>query len=535
MLKDFLFYKKKTEKEKFILSKNPEPYKAPYDILEKISTDIEVNKKYIENVFSVPENSDVVMRDVEICINGDTIKVLVLYCEGLARSDSVNECILKPFMYLNDKVKSPKEDTMSFIKKQLLPQGQTKENNDINASIEAANYGNAVIFVDGQTKAFIIDVKGWANRGISTPKGETVIQGPHEGFNEMIRMNTALLRKTLNTSNLVMEGITLGKTSKTPSVVAYLKNVADPEIVKEVKRRLESIDAEYILTSLDAEQFIEDEPYVSVPQILSTERPDRVSQSLIEGRVAIMVSGSPHVLIVPSTIFDFTRSTEDEYLRYPYSVFIKIIRTIAIILALFSPAIFIAVTTYHQDIILTNLLFSLEASRRLVPFPAILELFLLEISFELIKEAGVRVPDPIGQTLGIVGGLIIGQAAVSANIVSPIMIIVVAITGIASFAIPSYELSFSFRVSRFIYTISAAFAGFLGILTVLFIDAILVMSCRSIGAPYTAPLIPKENRSVISTFLNVPVWKKEYRPDYLKPRDNQKQAKISRKWMYKRK
>ncbi len=535
MIRDYLFYKEPVKKHHFTLSENPDPYKPDYEKLDKINSNIEVNKKYIENVFSVPKNSDVVLRDAEIYINNKITAVLLLYCEGLARSDSVNECILKPFMYLKDKIKPEDEDVISFVKKQLLPQGQTKTSDDINTAIESANYGNAVVFIDGETTAFIIDVKGWANRGIGTPKGETVIQGPHEGFNEMIRMNTALLRKTLNTSNLVMEGITLGKTSKTPSVIAYLKNVADPNIINEVKRRLESIDAEYILTSLDAEQFIEDEPYVSVPQILSTERPDRVSQSLIEGRVAIMVSGSPHVLIVPSTIFDFTRSTEDEYLRYPYSVFIKIIRTIAIILSVFSPAIFIAITTYHQDILLTNLLFSIEASRQLVPFPAIIELILLEISFELIKEAGVRVPDPIGQTLGIVGGLIIGQAAVSANIVSPIMIIVVAITGIASFAIPSYELSFSFRVSRFIYTIGAALAGFLGILTVFFIDALLVMSCKSIGAPYTAPIVPREKQSFISTILNVPIWKKEYRPEYLKTRDKQNQGKISRKWMYKRK
>jgi spore germination protein KA len=270
---------------------------------------------------------------------------------------------------------------------------------------------------------------------------------------------------------------------------------------------------------------------LGIPQILSTERPDKCTQHLFQGRVVILINGNPYALIMPATLIDFMASTEDSNLKTIFANFLKLLRLIAGLITLLLPSMYVAVTSFHQEILPTELLFSILASREFVPFPVIFELILMEVSFELIREAGLRVPSPVGSTIGIVGALILGDAAVNANIVSPFLIIVVAITGIASFAIPDFSFGFHLRVFRFFFTLLGYIAGFLGIGLGLIVYISLLCSLKSFGAPYTAPYAPAIDPQGNGYFIK-PAWKQEFREKYLYTKRPQAESKISMKWKY---
>jgi len=534
MLRNFFFYRKKERRYEFSLS--PSTQKAPSaapDGFKPVDTDISKNLEYVKRVLSLPQNGDIILREFEVSANGGAYRAFLINAEGVSRTDSINVSILRPLMELSHAKIDSKLTTLDFIYNRLLSHNQARKEPDINKLIEAVHFGNAILMVDTLDTGFLIDVKGWEHRTVGEPKNEAVVQGPHEGFNEMLRSNTALIRKTINNSNLVMENIPLGKTGKTASALCYLKNVANDGLVDEVRRRMREIDVEYLLSSLDLEQYIEEASFLSLPQTITTERPDRACRALVEGRVVIVVNGSSHVLILPATVFDLASSPEDEYLRFPYAILVRVVRIAAMFIAMLFPAVFLAVTNFHQELILSDILYAIASSRMSVPFPALVELLLMELSFELIKEAGIRVPGPIGPALGIVGGLILGQAAVSAGIVSPIMIIVVAVTGIASFAIPSYSLSFAFRFTRFLYLAVAAMAGFLGIFSLLFIQALTVLNTKSFGVPFTSPVAPRGKEGIMRLLFTAPVWKGDTRPSYLDQKDREERGKWSRKWMKK--
>lgn len=508
------------------------PEEPPHYPPQKVDKNIEKNLHFAKELFSYPDNGDIVIREFTISVKEKTYRAFIIFCDGLTNSDSINKSLLAPFMYMRKIIPDESNTLTEIIVHQILTENQVTVTDDILKILEGVNFGMCALFVDSIKNGFSIDLKSWEHRGIQPPQNEAVILGPHEAFNEILRTNTGLIRKTLNTSRLVMESMTIGKTSKTPVSVGYIKGIANPDIIREVKKRISGLEAEYLFTAMELQQMIEDHPYARMPQMIVTERPDKAAKELTLGKIVILVSGSPNALILPATVFDFTKSPEDEYLRFPFAVFISIIRTVALVLSLFTSAVFIALTNFHQDLILTNILFPIISSRQLVPFPSIVEILLLETAFELIKEAGVRVPNPMGPTIGIVGGLILGQAAVTAKIVSPLMIIMVAISGLASFAIPNYSLSFAFRLSRFIYIFSASIAGIPGILAAGFVNTISVFSLSSFGVPFGSPLAPRARHGIREALFSVPLWKKEMRPEYLKPKDNMKQKKISRSWRY---
>lgn len=528
-MKNIFLYK---SREDYNFEIPEEKTKKNYNIEDKkVSTDLSENKNYIEKVFSLPENGDIVQREFSVSIGEKSIDAFLIYTEGLSNVMSINDFILRPLMQLNpDNIKGGKS-LFEIVKETMLPQAPVTATDDLKLLVLNVNIGNVLLVLDGAEKGFSIDVKSWEHRSVSNPENESVIQGPHEGFNEVLRCNTALVRKTLNTPNLVMENIPLGKTSRTPAALAYVKNVANSALVDEVRKRISNIDAEYIMSSLDVEQYIEEASFLTIPQMITTERPDRVCKALSEGRVAVILNGSSHVLVMPATFFDLTTSAEDEYLRYPYSMLVRFLRYIAVGISLLFPAVFVALLNYHPELLLTNLMFAISSSRALVPFGAVVELLLMELAFELIKEAGIRVPGPIGSTLGIVGGLIIGQAAVNANVVSPIMIIIVAVTGISAFTIPSYSLSFAFRFSRFLYIFGAAVAGLAGVGTVFFINTLAAFGAKSFGVPFMSPLAPSSDVKAFRLIFGSPIWKRgAKREEYLFPKDKYKKGRISRKW-----
>lgn len=389
-----------------------------------------------------------------------------------------------------------------------------------------------MLFIDTIAFAFDIELKGFKQRGIEKPSNEIVVKGPHESFVENIRVNTSMLRRIVNNESLTIENTEVGKITRTKCALCYLENITNPDLIAEVKYRMNNLEIDSLLSSGQLEQLISETNRLSVPETLSTERPDKAISYLLNGRVIVIVNGSPYAIVMPVTFVDFLSSPDDKNLKPVFANFIKIIRIIALFITLLLPGLYIAMTSFHQEILPTELLFSILASRDNVPFPVIVEIILLEVSFELIREAGLRVPSPIGPTIGIVGAIVLGQAAVSAGIVSPILIIVVAITGIASFAIPDYSFGFHIRLYRFLFLLLGFLCGFLGISLGLFVYISYLAETKSFGVSYLTGFSPLDHVKGNNYFLP-PIWKREFRADFLNSKKEKKQENISMNWKYK--
>ncbi len=323
--------------------------------------------------------------------------------------------------------------------------------------------------------------------------------------------------------------IPVGKRGHSNCAVMYLASVANRELVAEIRRRIQGVDTDFIIDSSILESLIIDFPKNPFPQTLSTERPDRVAVHLAEGRVAILVDGSPFGHIVPVSIFTLMHSADDFSMHYYYSNILRMIRWIGGFISMLLPGIYLAISTFHQEAIPTELLLSITAARSQVPFPTFIEIMLMEISFELIREGGLRIPGILGSTLGIVGAIILGQAAVTAKIVSPIMVIVIAVTGLASYSIPEYRLASTFRLLRLIYIVLAMVMGLVGMACGFFIFTAILCSLKSFGMPYLAPVAPKTIPGG-DIILRKPTHMQERRPDELNTQDNIRQGIISRPW-----
>ena len=468
-------------------------------------------------------------------------------------SDLINRFVLNPLMLRNDNntfdgtvkqevtsqllkdtisVKKVKKfDLENYIYTNLMPQNSLKKVNKFNEILEGVNSGNCALFVDTINIAFDIDVKGFKQRSVDSPNNEVIIKGSQEAFVENIRTNTSLLRRITNNENLIIESLSIGEISKTKVAFCYMNNIANPELVNEVKYRLNNLSLDSLISTGQLEQLIEDDEKSGIPSLLATERPDKCSKFLMQGRVIILINGNPYAIAAPAVLIDFLSSPEDTNLRVTFANFLKSLRFLAYFITLLAPGLFIAVTSFHQEILPTELLFSILASRESVPFPIIFELLIMEISFELIRESSLRVPGPVGSTLGIVGALILGDAAVSAHIVSPLLIIVVAITGLSSFAIPDFSFSFHLRVYRFIFVFLGYTAGFLGIGLGLFVYINMLCSMKSFGVNFTDPLTPNLSLGHNSYFVK-PAWKQEKRASYIVPKKEKSQPQISKKWKY---
>ncbi len=493
MLK-FLKYKPSVPHDEFDLSFGNVSQVPKTDNADKniINRDIEDNISVIKDIMHLDCNGDIILRRFNITVNSKAVKAAIIFADGIVNGASINEFVLMPVM-LKDFEYSGK-DLSEFFVENIMPQNQITYETDINKIAASVNFGNAGIFIDGADTGIIIDIKDWEHRSISTPINETVVQGPHEGFNEVLRCNTAIVRTSVNNSDLIFESLKFGTKTKTPASLGYINGIINPELLSHIKKELEKFDDDYIFSVFDIQKGVEERAEITLPQIITTERPDKVCRALVEGRAVLFLNGSSHALILPSNITDIIASPEDAYLRKPYSVFIKLIRILAVFLSLLTPGLYLAVTRFHTESLLINMLLSIASERGGVPFSSLSEVIIMELSFELIKEASVRIPGSIGSSLGIVGGLILGQAAVEAGLVSPMIIILVAICGIASFAIPSYSLSFSFRISRFAYIFAGGYLGIIGIGCVLLLQLTLMLGTKSFGVPFFVPFSPQTSK-----------------------------------------
>lgn len=495
----------------------------------EVSASLKKNLNCLKKIFHVPVNKDVIFR--EFTIGADPpVAAAAIFIDGMIDKVLQTLSILEPLMLLSSLSLDRGPTLLNTVVRHLLPGNQVDTHAKMRDVIDGVLMGSTVILVDSCSQAIIVDTKGWEHRNVERPVNEAVIRGPQEGFTETLRVNTALIRKSLHSPDLVTKFLKLGRVNRVDCAIMYLAGLTNPQLVEEVERRVSSISTDFIIESGMLEQFIEDNPYSLFPQTNTTERPDRVVAGLVSGQAAILVDGSPSVLLVPTTFFSIFQASEDAYVRWPYGSMLRIIRLFGLLLATFLPGFYMAVVNFHHEMIPTDLLMSITAARENVPFPSIVEVLLMVVSFELIREAGIRIPGVIGPTLGIVGALILGQAAVAAGIVSPILIIIVALTAIGGYTITNYSLSLTVRLLQFVYIFLGAVMGVYGLMLGFFIQLHLMVATRSFGAPYLAPLAPLARSSSDSLF-RAHVWQQEYRPEYLLPQDMYHQPVISRRWV----
>lgn len=465
------------------------------------------------------KSSDIVFREFSLRAK-EEIPCMLGVVDGLIDKHILDSYILRILMV--DLVNDPdfREMTLSNVHdslmKLLTPANEIKKVNRMGEAIDAMLSGDAVLYIGDTQEALVIGARGWQSRGVSEPQTESTIRGPKEGFNETLRTNTSLLRRKIKHPSLRLVSMKIGDLTKTDVVIAYVENIASPDVVSEVLKRLSRIKIDAIISGDVLEEFIEDVPYSPLPQIYHTERPDIVASNLLEGRVAIMIDGTPTVLIVPITLAKFMQVNEDYYERAMIVVLIRFVRYLGAMIAVLAPSIYIAVTSFHQEVLPTSLALSIAAGREATPFPALIEALLMTLTLEILQEAGLRLPKPIGQTIGIVGALVIGDAAVKASLVSPIMVIVIGLTAVSSYAIPAYDLAIAVRLTRFPLMILSGTMGFWGLGVGLYAGLIHLLSIRSFGVPYMSPIAPLRIRALLQdTFVRAPWWAMKRRPELI--------------------
>jgi spore germination protein KA len=495
-----------------------------------ISTDINENQSMLESIYQLPLNKDVVIRSITIS-DQPKIKVLIVFMDGLIDKKIINMTLLEPLMFMkNIQEHVQGEDFISFVMEECLPSGQASRIGSFKEVQQAINTGDAVVFFDGSGEAVAVETKGYEHRSIGNPTTEQSVRGSQNAFTEVLRVNTALIRTMLHASDLVTEMIPIGARGHSNCAVMYIKSITNEELVEEVKRRVNGISTDIITDSGVLEHFIEDFPRNPFPQTLSTERPDRVAVHLSEGRVAIFIDGSPFGHILPVSFFTLMHSSDDFSLNLYYTNMLRLVRWFGALLSLLLPGLYLAISTFHQEAIPTELLLSIAAARAQVPFPTIVEILFMEFSFELIREGGLRIPGILGSTIGIVGALILGQTAVTAKIVSPIMVIVIALTGLASYSIPDYRLASAFRLSRFVFVLLAMSMGLIGVACGFLLFIAMLCSLKSFGMPYLAPLAPRTVNGG-DTIFRSSAYHQKSRPDALNTKDEIRQKNTSRTWI----
>lgn len=494
-----------------------------------ISARIDDNLGRVKDVFHVPRNSDVIIREFELGL-APPVRAFLLYIEGLADKEIISWAILQPLMLLATLGKLPAgKEPSKIIRENLVPGHQVEIKYSFMDAIDAVLTGVSALFIDGQPYAVLIETKKWEHRSVERASVERVVYGPQQAFNEISRTNSALVRRKLRSPDLVMEALKVGRRSESELFLMYVEGLTNPRLVDEVRRRIQAIDVDYLPESGMLEQYIETSPISLFPQSLPTERPDRVAAFLSEGHIALVVDDNPFALIVPATFTSFFHSAEDYYLRWPFGSFIRAFRLAGMLFALYLPALYIAITNFHPEMIPTDLLLAVAASREPVPFPIPVEVLFMELSLEIIREAGIRMPSTIGPTLGIIGALILGQAAVAAGIVSPILVIIVAITGLGSFLIPNYSATFTIRILRFLMIFLASAFGMFGLAVGTYALIIHMAALQTYGVPFLSPIAPFRPGTP-DIGVRGPLYKMEKRPSFLRPLDRIRQAPLTRKW-----
>ncbi|WP_301169976.1 spore germination protein [Brevibacillus nitrificans] len=480
----------------------------------KIKSSLDENISIVQS--RLGDSDDLVIRRIQFG-NERNLRAALFYIDGMVDTASIQNFLLETLMIDLPKTMlswelDRSDSVLRFLKESIMTVGDIQEVRDVDSQFTFLLSGYCVFLLDGYDEGFSLGLIGWEERSVTEPSGETVIRGPREGFTENLRTNTSMIRRRIKDPRLWIEIRRIGNLTHTDVAIAYIKGIANDKVVEEVRRRLDRICMDSILETGYIEELIQDETFTPFPTMNNTERPDVATAELIEGRVVILVDGTPFVLVAPALFVSFFQAAEDYYQRADISTLLRGLRYVSFFIALLGPSLYIAITTFHQEMLPTQLLISLAAQREGVPFPAFFEAMLMEVTFEILREAGVRMPKAIGQAVSIVGTLVIGTAAVDAGIVSAAMVIVVSITAIASFVMPAFNMSIAVRMLRFPLMALAASFGIFGVIVGLLLLVLHMCSLRSFGVPYMSPLAPMNIPDQKDTLLRLPHWAMKTRP-----------------------
>ncbi|MGN7396700.1 spore germination protein [Peribacillus frigoritolerans] len=517
----FLKKRRKNNGNRFLFEQDDQNKETSKDLLK---TSLQGNIQHVKQ--QLGNSADIVIREIQIG-NERIVKACIFYTDGLVDTTSIQNFIMESLMLDipldQEQMISSQQNVLQVLKNRILAVGDIQDVTEFNSLLTSLLSGDVILLLDGYEQGFTIGMRGGKERGVMESTTETVVRGPKEGFTENLRTNTALIRRKIKTPQLWLESKKIGKLTKTDVAIMYIDGIVNDKVVEEVHRRLDRIDIDGILESGYIEELIQDETYSPFPTIKYSERPDVIAAELLEGKVAILVDGTPIVLVVPALFVSFIHSAEDYYQRADISTLIRLLRFFSIFIALLGPALYIAITTYHQEMLPTQLLIGLAAQREGVPFPAFIEALMMEISFEILREASLRMPKAIGQAISIVGTLVIGTAAVDAGIVSAVMVIVVAITAISSFVLPAFSMSMSIRILRFPMMALAASFGLFGIIVGVIALVLHLCGLRSFGVPYMSPFGPFIREDMKDTLIRVPRWRMFSRPRLINQKDNERE------------
>ena len=482
---------------------------------EEISASLKENEQYIRK--RCENCADILIRPMRIG-KEKKLDCLIVYIEVAVSNMMLEDSALgKMISYFWE---AGAESIEEFMKTNSIGIADAKKLNTMEEVFSALLAGNAVFFVNGYQNAMKISSKGYPNMGVTEAETEKVLRGSKEGFSDMVKTNSALIRKRIRDTRMKVEEQQLGTRSHTMVQILYMEDLVREEILCEVKKRLELYEIDGIMDSGMLEQLTEDTWYSPFPQYMTTERPDRAAQEILNGKVVILCDNSPEALIVPGTFQNFIESSEDWYHHFQMASFLRLLRYLAVIAATLLPGLYLATIRFHTQILPTNLLLSFAEAREGVPFSSVVELVFLELAFELIREAGVRIPGELGNAMGIVGGLIVGQAAVEANLVSPVVVMIVALTALGSLAIPNEEFASAFRLLKYFFLFSGGYLGIYGMILGIYATVSHLSGLLSFGVPYLVPFIKKENRGLGDGILRIPLQKRWNRPIYARTEES---------------
>jgi spore germination protein KA len=471
---------------------------------QALSSDLERNEQALRAALG--DSFDLTFRRLRPSQDGP--RLMVIYIRQAVDERLLSEGLLEQLASPHFPAGVHPPAIVTAIQERFAAVGTVQPVSRLSDAIDAVLGAHVLLLVDGAATALDLTMVDWPSRGVLEPETEVSIRGTRDGFSNCIMDNTAIVRKIIRSPDLRFVRHDLGRRTKTVAAVAYMDGLASPALVEDINGRLTRIRADRVLESGFIEELIKDRRWTPFPLVLRTERPDRVAAGLLRGRVAIISDGTPFVLVLPATLAMFLTAADDWYEGFVAGSAIRAMRYAAFVLSLLLPALYVAVTSFHQEMVPSRLVLSIANQRQGIPFPVMAEALTLQIIFELLREAGVRLPKAVGQAVTIVGALIVGQQAVEAGLVSPVMVIIIALTGICSFATPMYSLSLSVRVLGPLFIVAGGLMGLFGVLCMLLVMVVHLSGLESYGEPYTAPLAPLEPQGLKDSVVRWPIWSK---------------------------
>ncbi len=498
-------------------------------IRSDITRSLDENMETVRKIMNIPPNKDVILREISSC----GFRTCLVYLEGMAARAVVDQFIIQPCQ-MAEKTEVCPEERAGHLIRQVIAIDDAKTVTGFQDVIQQVLMGKSVLMIDGCPEAVAMETRGYEKRSVDKTSSESVVYGPKEGFVESLRTNITLIRRIVQTEDLVSDIFTVG--TKTPTLVSvmYIRGVVSERVLERVRRRVRSLNIPQCPGTGYLQQLIEDHPFSLLPQILETERPDRAASCLNDGQVIIVVDGSPYVLAAPISFWHLIHASDDSFMRWQYGTFVRLIRMLGIALSLLVPGVYVALTLFHQHMIPMELLTSIIETRAKVPFPVVVEVMIMETAFFLLNEASTRVPSLIGPSVGLVGALILGQAAVAASIISPILIIVIALTGLGNYTVPNYGVGLGIQIARLAIVFAGAVMGLYGIMLALGLMITYLCSMTSFGEPYMAPVAPyRPHNGDIA--VRAPLWR-QAQPLYIASKDswNRKDRGRVREWKNRR-